>query len=98
LEHREKGIDPDDPEREVVVDRSRYFTPLDATVQIADAWEAMKCIETAYNNPEQAKRYGDAGRIRSLDFDWSIVNPMWYRLFEDIREERRYKPLEARKL
>lgn len=98
IEHREKGVDPADPEKDVVVDRSRYFTPLDATVQIADAWEAMKCIEDAYNNPDQGKRYGQVGREFSLDFDWSIINPMWYRLFEDIREERAYKPLESRRL
>jgi glycosyltransferase involved in cell wall biosynthesis len=98
IRHFEKGVNPKDPEEEVVVAKSQYFTPLDATVQIADEWEAAMALEKAYNNPDQAKRYGEAGRIFSLDFDSSIVNGMWYRLFEEIREERSYKPLESRKL
>ncbi|NIT58452.1 MAG: hypothetical protein GWN00_20150, partial [Aliifodinibius sp.] len=62
------------------------------------AWEAAKAIEDAYNNPDKAEAFGKAGRVFSLDFDWSIVNGMWYNLFEQIREEQAYKPLEARRL
>jgi glycosyltransferase involved in cell wall biosynthesis len=76
--------------------RSKYFTPLDATQIIIDEFKLAEAIEDAYRHPEKRSELGVAGREFALNFDWNKVNPMWYRLFEEIREEWHTSSLESR--
>ncbi len=78
--------------------KSLYFDPLDALQQIDDEYVAAEALEDAYNHPEKLSGFGKEGRVFALNFDWGLVNPMWLRLFEEVREERRIAPLEARRL
>lgn len=78
--------------------KTKFFTPLDSTACIADEYKAAEALEDAYNNPDKVKRLGELSRKKALQFDWSRINPLWHRLFDSMIEERRYKPLETRKL
>jgi len=78
--------------------KSIYFTPLDATQIIVDEFKLADAIEDAYNHPERREAYGKAGRRFAEGFDWSLVNPMWHQLFEDMRREWHTPPLENRRL
>ena len=78
--------------------KTRYFTPLDSTACIVDEFKAAEALEDAYNHPEKREKLGQKGRKHALQFDWSKVNPLWYRLFDGMIEESRYKPLKERQL
>lgn len=78
--------------------RSMYFSPLDALQQISDEYAAAEALEDAYNHPDKLETLGEKSREFALNFDWSLVNPMWFRLFEEIREEREIKPVGSRRL
>lgn len=78
--------------------KTKYFTVLDALQCIADEYKAADALEDAYNHPEKRKKFGEAGRKFALQFDWTKINPMWHKLFDDIIDEISYKPLETRSL
>ena len=78
--------------------KSLYFSPLDATQIIVDEVKLSYAIEEAYNDSDKLLAYGKAGREFAEGFDWSLVNPMWHRLFEDIRGEWNTPPLSDRRL
>jgi len=78
--------------------KAKYFTPLDALQVIVDEFKAADMIGEAYNSERKRKEFGEAGRKFSLQFDWKNVNPQWYKLFEQIRDEWRGKPLNMRRL
>ena len=82
----------------IVKSKTKYFTQLDALQGIADEYALADVLEDAYNHPEKAKALGKAGREWSLGFDWGKVNPLWYKIFDEVIEEISYKPLEARRL
>jgi len=71
---------------------------LDALQVIVDEFKAADMIGEAYNSERKRKEFGEAGRKFSLQFDWKTVNPIWYKLFESIRDEWRGKPLKERRL
>ena len=78
--------------------KSLYFTPLDATQIIVDEVKLADAIEDAYNDSDKRVKLGAAGREFAEGFDWSLVNPLWHKLFEDIRSDWRTPPLEERRL
>jgi glycosyltransferase involved in cell wall biosynthesis len=78
--------------------KTRYFSALDATQGIADEYAAASALEDAYNHPEKREAFGKAGREFALGYDFTVINEMWIRFFEGIREETSYKPLETRKI
>lgn len=77
---------------------AKYFTPLDALQGIADEFKAADALEEAYDNHSKRAELSLKARVKSREYDWSVVNPMWYEFIEEIREETSYKPLEERKL
>lgn len=78
--------------------KAKYFTPVDALQAIAHEEKAADALEYAYNHPEERKRLGEAGREFALGYDWSVVNPQWYKLFEDIRDDWTTPSYEKRRL
>ena len=73
----------------------KYFTPLDALQGIADEFKAAEALAKAYNGQDRGDLSMKA-RMKSEEYDWKNVHPLWYDFFEDIREERRYVPLKER--
>jgi glycosyltransferase involved in cell wall biosynthesis len=84
--------------RREVRSSSVYFDQLDALQQIDDEYAAAEALEDAYNHGEKRQKYGEEARVFALNFDWSRVHPMWFKLFEEIRAERRIAPLAERRL
>lgn len=79
--------------------KTKYFSPLDSTQAIADEFALKDIIEEAYNQPQKAKRFGEAGRRKAVkEFDWSVVNPMYRGLIDEVREETSFTPVSERRL
>lgn len=75
---------------------THYMSPLDASQVIADEYKAADALEEAYNHPEKRLDLGKKAREFSLQYDWSLINPIWRELFDEIILSRKEKPLEAR--
>jgi glycosyltransferase involved in cell wall biosynthesis len=79
--------------------KSFYFSPLDATQIICDEYLIADAIEDAYNHPKKRESLGKKARQKVLkDYDWKDVNPQYYKLLDEIRDEQSYKPLKERQL
>lgn len=78
--------------------KTKYMSPLDASQAIADEYKAADALEDAYNHPKKRSKLGKKAREFSLQYDWSVVNPLWYRLFDNIILTRKYTPLQERVL
>lgn len=78
---------------------TRYFSPLDSTQGIVDEHKFAEAIEDAYNNPDKVKKLGEKAREKAVaEYDWSLVNPKYYQIIDELRDLQSYKPLEMRKL
>lgn len=74
----------------------RYFTSLDSTQGIADEYKTADALAEAYNSEAKRKRLGRRGVSFAKDYSWDKVNGKWFELFEGIRDEWAYKPLDER--
>jgi glycosyltransferase involved in cell wall biosynthesis len=66
---------------------TKHFSALHSLWAIPDEFEIAKALTEAYNNPKKLKKYGKKARKHSLQYDISVVGPLWARLFEDVRDE-----------
>lgn len=73
------------------------ITPLLSFVAIPNEYEAAEHLEDAYNHPEKVKDYGRKAREFSLNYDWeAVVQPLWFKLLEEVREDLRLPESEER--
>jgi glycosyltransferase involved in cell wall biosynthesis len=59
---------------------------------IASDEELFSKLEVLLHDPGLRRRFGDAGRIHSLGFDWSVIARLWEDVFLRVHDARNGRP------
>jgi len=63
------------------------WIPTLQTYPVVKISSLVNCMEEAYNSPDLVKKYGEAARRFAQGYDWPLVMPGWFKLFQDVEEE-----------
>ncbi len=78
-----KSIDPDE-----YVNYPGYVPTLQS-FPVPNQRDLLNCMEEAYYDGKKRKQYSRDARIFAQDYDWSQIMPRWFRLLEEVEEERK---------